>query len=56
MRMHRRAAKTWEKFNIIGEELAQRSMAMNAAREPKDQYWWKRMASYMSEDDPEVIY
>ena len=38
MRMRRRAAKTWEKFNIIEEELAQRSVAMNAAGEPKDHY------------------
>ena len=56
MRMRRRAAKTWEKFNNTEEELTQRSMAMNAAGEPGDHYWWRRAASYMGEDDPEAIY
>ena len=56
MRMRRRAAKTWEKFNNIEEELAQRSVAMNAAGVPGDHYWWRRVASYMVEDDPEAMY
>ena len=55
-RMHRRAVKAWEKFKILEEDLAQRSMNMNAGREQQDHYWWRRMATYMSEDEPEAIY
>ena len=56
MRKHRRAVKTWEKFDIL-EELAQRSMAMNTGREQqKDHYWWKRVATYINKDNPEAMY
>ena len=55
-RMHRRAVKNWERFASIDEEMSNRSMEANRDNTARDHYWWRRIAPYVEEEEPEAIY
>ena len=54
--MYRRAKKTWEKLQEIDETLCEKSMEANTEQNRNDHNWWRRVAPYVAEDDPEAEY
>ena len=54
--MYRRAKTTWDKFALIEPEITTASIELNAERENRDHYWWRRMAPYVEGEAPEARY
>ena len=54
-RMYNRTKKTWEKFEEINPELVTTSNNINT-NEIRDHFWWRRIASYLQQEEPNPQY
>ena len=52
----RRAIKNWERFGTTDEEMSNRSMEVNRDITARAHYWWRRIAPYVEEEEPEATY
>ena len=55
-RMYRRAKINWDKFAVTDETTYERSMQANGELARRDHAWWRRIAPYVEEDEPEGVY
>ena len=55
-RMYRRVKINWDKFAATDETIYECSTQANREIDQRDHAWWRRIAPYVEEDEPECIY